>query len=455
MRLLEVISKSTPFFSQGSERTLRLKKNVALSLVLKCASVLISFLLVPITIDYLNPNEYGIWLTLSSILGWINFFDIGLGNGLRNRLGEALALNSKELGKKYVSTTFVLLSLLMLLFYIIFLGVNPFLDWNRILNVGSLQGASLGFMVAIVFAFFCLQFIFKIVSFVLLADQKPAMNDLITVAGSFLSLILIYLLTVFTSGSLFFVSVIFSAMPFTALLVAFFILFKGKYKELSPSFSAVDFKYSRDLIGLGLQFFIIQIAACVVIYSSTNIIISQLLGNENVTVYNIAYRYFNAATMVYMIILSPFWNASTEAFVKKDFRWIKSAVKKLMLVFSLATAGTILMILFSNTFYLLWIGDAVKIPLMLSIVVAVYTTLFNWQATFIYIINGTGKIKLQLYTTVVVAMLYVPMTVFMGNRWGVIGIVAASCISLLPTTILMPIQCVKIYSSKAKGIWFK
>ena len=422
--------------------------------MLKCVSVLISFLLVPITIKYLNPNEYGIWLTLSSILGWINYFDIGLGNGLRNKLGEALALNNMELGKKYVSTTFVLLSLLILLFYIVFLVVNRFLSWNKILNVGNLQELNLSFMVAIVFTFFCLQFIFKIIGFVLLADQKPAINDLITTIGNFLSLIIIYLLTIFTSGSLFFVSVTFSAMPFIALFIAFFVLFKGKYKELSPSFSTVDFKYTKDLIGLGLQFFIIQ-AACVVIFSSTNIIISQLLGNENVTMYNIAYRYFNAITMVYIIILTPFWNASTEAFVKNDLKWIKSSVKKLLLVFYLTVIGTMLLILFSDIFYLLWIGNVVKIPLMLSAIVAVYTTLFNWQNTFIYIINGTGKIKLQLYTIVLEAILYVPMAVFMGNCWGVVGIITASCIGLLPTAVLMPIQCVKIYNNKAKGFWFK
>lgn len=44
-------------------------------------SIIISLLLVPVTLNYLNSYEYGVWLTLSSILVWINYFDIGLGNG--------------------------------------------------------------------------------------------------------------------------------------------------------------------------------------------------------------------------------------------------------------------------------------------------------------------------------------------------------------------------------------
>jgi O-antigen/teichoic acid export membrane protein len=70
-----------------SKRTHKALFNIASSFVIKGASILLSLLLVPLTLDYLNPYEYGIWLTLSSVLMWINYFDIGLGNGLRNNRG--------------------------------------------------------------------------------------------------------------------------------------------------------------------------------------------------------------------------------------------------------------------------------------------------------------------------------------------------------------------------------
>jgi len=73
------------------DRTKRAVQNIGISLFIKGGSILISFLLIPLTLDYLNPYEYGIWLTLNSVLSWVYLFDIGLGNGLRNRLAEALA----------------------------------------------------------------------------------------------------------------------------------------------------------------------------------------------------------------------------------------------------------------------------------------------------------------------------------------------------------------------------
>ena len=104
-----------------NKRTKLAIKNIGVSLILKGASILISFILVPLTLDYLNSYEYGIWLTLNSVLSWIYLFDIGLGNGLRNRLTEALAAKNFELGKIYVSTTFFFMTLIVVAFYLLFL----------------------------------------------------------------------------------------------------------------------------------------------------------------------------------------------------------------------------------------------------------------------------------------------------------------------------------------------
>ena len=69
------------FFTEGHERSIKAKKNIAASFLLKGVSISVSYLLVPLTIHYLNPTKYGIWITLTSSIGWVAFFDIGLGKG--------------------------------------------------------------------------------------------------------------------------------------------------------------------------------------------------------------------------------------------------------------------------------------------------------------------------------------------------------------------------------------
>ena len=81
-----------------------LKKNAIASLLIKGGSVLVGFMLVPITLNYLDQTRYGLWVTITSFLTWFTFFEIGLGSGLKNKLAEAVAKENYELGRTFVST---------------------------------------------------------------------------------------------------------------------------------------------------------------------------------------------------------------------------------------------------------------------------------------------------------------------------------------------------------------
>ena len=98
----------------GNERTALIKMNIAGSILIKGWNCIVQLLLVPITLNCLNQYEYGIWLTINSILLWIDQFDIGLGNGLRNKLAEALAKGDKEKARRLVSTTFMMLIIIVI-----------------------------------------------------------------------------------------------------------------------------------------------------------------------------------------------------------------------------------------------------------------------------------------------------------------------------------------------------
>ena len=58
-----------------------------------------------------------------------------IGNGLRNRLAEALAKGDNALGKIYVSTTYFCMTVIISIIYLLFLVAQNWLDWYEILNV--------------------------------------------------------------------------------------------------------------------------------------------------------------------------------------------------------------------------------------------------------------------------------------------------------------------------------
>lgn len=101
-----IYQKIKSFLAHGGQRTLTVKKNIIGSVAIKGCSILIQLLLVPMTLGYLTSELYGIWLTISSIILWLNFFDVGFTLGLKNKLSEALALNDLSRCKALVSTTY-------------------------------------------------------------------------------------------------------------------------------------------------------------------------------------------------------------------------------------------------------------------------------------------------------------------------------------------------------------
>lgn len=444
------------FFETGHLRTIKAKKNIVASLGLKCFSILVSFLLVPLTLNYLTPTKYGIWLTLTSVIGWFGFFDIGLGNGLRNKLAEAFALKDYKLAKTYVSTTYAVLLLIIGSVYILFLIINPLLDWSKLLNTGPEMAVELSWIALIVFTFFALRFILKLIGVIFTADQLPAYNNSFGPFGNLIALIAIFIITKFSQGNLLYISIVYSAAPVIILIIASFYFFKKKYNNIKPSIKSVNFKYFRPLAGLGVKFFILQIAA-IVIFSTDNMIITQILGPAEVTPYNIAFKYFGIPIMVFTIIITPYWSAFTDAITKNDIKWIRNSINKLIKIWLLVVVGVIVLLAISKNFYLMWVGDKVYIPFLLSAFMGLYAIIVTWNYIFVYFVNGAGKIKLQMYNGIIEMIINVPISIFFAKNlnMGSAGVILGTCITLTMGSFLMPIQSFKIIKGSAKGIWNK
>ncbi len=149
-----------PRLSIGHERSVRAKRNILALLVLKGFSVITNFLIVSITLDYLKPVKYGVWLTISSIVSWFTFFDIGLGNGLRNKFAEALATNRADLARTYVSTSYAILFLILMVSSLVFLSFSSMIQWTDALNAPTEMEGELTILLMIVVCLFCVRLLF-------------------------------------------------------------------------------------------------------------------------------------------------------------------------------------------------------------------------------------------------------------------------------------------------------
>jgi O-antigen/teichoic acid export membrane protein len=447
-------------FFKGNKRTIKAKKNIIASLFVKGISIVIGFLLIRITLKYLDKTEYGIWLTLTSFLTWFTFFEIGLGNGLKNKLAEALAQKKYELAKIYVSTTYGILSIIIFTISILFFIANFFIDWTIVLNTDAKYFDELKNLSFIVFGFFFLRFVLQLIGIILTADQRPALANTFGPLGNLITLIIVFILTQTTDGSLILLGWVLSAIPVIVLISVSIYFYRSDYYKIAPSYKFVNFTYAKSLFNLGFKFFIIQIST-LVMFQSSNIIIAQFYGPTEVTPYNIAYKFFGVLSMLFAIVVSPFWSAYTEAWVIKDISWIKKTVKSLFMVWLAVVLIGFLLFFISNPFFDFWIGkeemSTMVISNKLKVALIMYFLLFTFGNIFTMFINGVGKIKVQMYSLLLGAILFIPISFFLIKylHWGIESVVIASIVSNFYSPFIAPIQYYKVINNNANGIWNK
>ena len=451
--MLPVISRLQQIVS-GEGRTANVSRQAIYTFALKIISVVVGLIYVPLLFDYLDKEKYGVWLTLISVLHWFALFDIGLGNGLRNKLTESIARNNIKLARTYVSTAYALLIIIFTLLMQIFHIINYRLDWSAILNTKSIDNKELYLLTSIVSTFFIIRFIVQLIGVIYLAYQKPFVNSFITTLGSIISLLLVYLLIYISDkGNIVLLGTIVSIVPVLLYIVLTIISFRTKYFAIRPSYKYINFKHSKDLLILGGRFFIVQITV-ILVYSTSNILITHLFNPVEVIRYNIAYKYFSIPIMVYGIILVPIWSAVTDAYAKSDFSWLKRTLRRLNILSVLFVIGIIMMALISNYVYHIWLGTRIFIPMQLSIAMAFYVIINVSLAPYSIYINGLGKVKLTSSLSIVGIILYFTSSILLSKLIHssicvVLGMSIASIIGL----IIQPIQAYKILNNKAIGIW--
>lgn len=440
------------FINRGHERSVKAKKNILKSVLLKGGSLALSFLLMPLTIHYVNPTQYGIWLTMSSFIVWAGFFDLGMGNGLKNKLAEAITLGDYSIARSYVSTAYLMLVIIATILFVAFACINPLVNWPKVFNVQANVYPDIARLVFFTFCFFCIQFVVQLINTILTANHQPAKSAAINLGGQVLSVIAIIILMKFKAGSLFYLVLVMAGLPVIALIIGSIWFFQGSYSHVAPRISSLNFKYAKSLLFTGSAFFVIQIGA-LVLYETDNIVVTQLFGPAEVTTFNAAYKLFSVVLMFFLIVITPFWSAFTEAYTKGDHRWIKTTlinIKKIWFVLSLAT---VLLLIVSPWLYQLWLGKSVTVPFSLSISMCVYTIVSIWQTIHVYLLNGTGKIKLQLYLVTASAIVNIPLALVFGRLFGLAGVTTANTVLFVIMSIVFYIQTEKIINKTAKGVF--
>lgn len=270
------------------------------------------------------------------------------------------------------------------------------------------------------------------------------------------ALFAILILKKITEGNLVYLAYANSMTKVVVVILFTFVAFavSKRYVKYRPRLRYLDFKLTKNILGLGGKFFVIQISM-LVIYQLINFIITRYLGPENVSIYNITYKYYGAVNTAFIVFLTPFWSASTDAYAKNDIDWIKNSIKKLQMFFLLLVAIQAVLFIISPWLMRVWLHTEIDIPLSTNILMAINLLVLSYSSLYMYFINGIGKITLQMVIYIVYAIISIPLMVFGVKYFGLNSIVVLTTLINVFLIIFGKIQVEKLLSNNAHGIWFK
>lgn len=436
------------------EKTTVLFKNIVYNGVLKIVNLGVVYLTIPLLLNYLSAEKYGMWITLMSVVVWIGISDLGLGNGLKNKLTQHIALNEIESSQKVISIVYSFMIGIAFVVSIVFFVGLKLINWNIVFNVSSHFSEPL-LPVVLVFGIGTLWIlVLKLIYNVYYAHQRNFVTSVIDTSVQILTFLGLLGIKTYTQKlSLFNIAVLFFGVQIISLLFVNLLTFRH-YKFLTPTLGFSNFNEAKPLLKVSMLFSWTQLMGCF-LFLSDNILITHFFGSESVASYNICFRYFGMIGVIGSLTYASIWTMTTKAFAVNDLLWIKKTIHQLYLLSLLTSMIAFILLLFANQFYQVWIGSKIGIPFLLSVSVCFYWCVTSFSQGMMSVINGIGKLKVQVWLSFVLAFLNILLIVVFAKftTLGVAGVPLATGICLLLQIIVIQIQLKNILSGNASGIW--
>lgn len=427
--------------------------NVIGAFAVKGAALVVSLYTMPAYMRYFADQQVlGVWFTVLSVLSWILNFDLGIGNGLRNRLTAALTLGDRKSAKEYIASAYWMIGALVSIVLVIGCVLLPHINWNKVFNIDSsiVSVQALTDVVRFAFIGIMLQFFFRLVSSILYAMQKSALNNLIALITSILQLVFVLSAPSFTpTENLKLLSAAYILCANVPLVVATVVVFAGPLKDCCPAISAVKGDKARAVLSLGGLFFICQILY-MGIANTNEFFITQYTSPTDVVEYQIYNKLFTLGSTLFVLALSPVWSAVSKAIAENDYLWLKKLNKTLLYLSGIAMIVEALIIPFSPILLRVWLGDeAVPVNYIYAAYFALFGSTMIFQSTVSTIANGMGRMKTQAICYglgVIVKSLIIHFGISITGSW--IVVVIANVVILIPYCIIQYVKMNRLIERK-------
>ncbi len=410
-------------------RLVSIVQGVVSGLGSRMVAIGVNLLSVPLTVGYLGPERYGVWALIGSLLAWVRLADLGIGNGLTNSLAAAFGADRPDDARAHVSTALAVLTAIAAVLAVMLAVAWPWLDWNGLLGVHSdLARAEVGPAILAAFAAFLFGFPLSVIGPAYNASQNGKLFNYWAMAGNLAGLLALVAVTQ-TQGGLVWLVVATSGIGLLVQAMSGIWLFVRAVPAMAPRLRSIRRASAGALLGVGVQFFLIQILALMV-FEKDNLMVAHYLGAERVAPYSLTYSLFGLTSLIQTILFRYVWVAYSEAIARRDIDWVRRTFF-MNFAFSLgSTAVAVVPLVFiARPFIKLWAGEAVVPPFDLVVWMAAWSMINAFCSPIACLQAAASHMKVQIAYSAVSAVVNVALSVYLVQRWGITGVIAATVIS--------------------------
>jgi O-antigen/teichoic acid export membrane protein len=420
-------------------------------LAARLLSVVVSFVSVGVLTRQLGRDEFGLWSVIGVFVGFAGSFDFGLGQGMRNRL-TILAAQGKASQREEQELFFSVLAFLAVLALVsaVLLGSLSLLTpWAGVLGVTSpalIGPAHAATTAVIVLLLLNLPLTLNLAGF--LAYQEAAQRSIF---DAFQSLALLLGVVLFAR-----------VLPIAQFIATYYVLF-----DLAALIALVAFlrrrgwgfvrvprqvvlTHIRAVAKSSLLFWLLGTAA-ITIFTADPLIAAKVSGIGRAGEFSVLQKLVVLLITVHFTVLTPLWSAYTHAAATHDWLWIRLALKRSVLItVALFGLGGLFVVWLHGPLLHLWTGRNLSDPPLMTALV-VWAILYAWINCFSVLLNGLNRIQQQVIVILISAALHVPLSIALGQRFGLVGVVWGSVLSLLPMAVSNPWQVYRLLALQAEG----
>jgi O-antigen/teichoic acid export membrane protein len=398
-------------------------------LVGKGTSVLVSLAIVPVTVRYLGPERYGLWVAISSSILMFFLLDIGIANTLTNLISEAYAASDRTLAGKYFATALWMVTGVSATIGLVLWIAWPHIRWEALFRIHGdalIRETSRAFAAAVIVLLFALPT--NLISRVLAGYQELHISNIFTAGGSVLSFLTV-LAVIHLHGSLAALVAGYAGATVIANTSCLLWVCVVRKPWLKPWPTRIDWKMTTRLLHTGGQFFILQMAGLLV-FNTDNLIIAHYLNPIAVTQYSVTWRVAGLISTIQALVIPSLWPAYAESWVRGDIGWIQKAYKRMRWVtLIVVTVACAILLPAGRTIIRIWAGPSAVPSAALIYLMCVWMIVLAITMNQACLMGATYRLRTQTISSCLAAVANLVLSILWVQHLGLEGVILATLVS--------------------------